>query len=178
MPLTRMKNAQAKLKRLKNAQKNLDADLQIYYRHYGSCEQLADDVKEKFAERSSASLDAIITLGQVATFMRQIPLANKVNTGPSDVTPGEIADWQNRSKIAADLIQTLGSFGFGAAGISGLWAAAGKWGAALNWRCNIKVERRVRNYRHTGVVGRWRGCLRRRWNVARRGSVRRRSRCP
>lgn len=130
MPLTRMKNAQAKLKRLKNAQKNLDADLQIYYRHYGSCEQLADDVKEKFAERSSASLDAIITLGQVATFMRQIPLANKVNTGPSDVTPGEIADWQNRSKIATELIQTLGSFGFGAAGISGLWAAAGKWGAA------------------------------------------------
>ena len=130
MPLKRMKNAQAKLKSIKNAQAKLDDALQAYYRHYGACEQLADFVKDKFAERSYASLDAIITLGQAATFMRQVPLANQVNQDTFDVTPGQIVDWQNRSRIAVDLIQTLGSFGFGAAGISGLWAAAGKWGVA------------------------------------------------
>lgn len=134
MPLKRMKNAQAKLKRMKSAQTKLDDALQTYYRHYGACEQLADDVKDKFAERSSASLDAIITLGQVATFMGQIPIANQVNRDPFDatsvqtsdgVTSDQTSDWKSRSKIAADLMQTLASFGVGAAGISGLWALAG-----------------------------------------------------
>ena len=139
MPLKRMKNAQAKLKSIKHAQAKLDAALQAYYRNYGAGEQLADDVKDKFAERSAASLDAIITLGQVATLMGQIPLASQVKRDPFGATSAQISDgvtsdqtsdWKNRSKIAADLLQTLASFGVGAAGISGLWALAGTGAAS------------------------------------------------
>ena len=141
MPLKRMKNAQAKLKSIKNAQAKLDAALQTYYRNYGASEQLAECLKEKLSERSAASLDAIITLGQVATFMGQIPLSNQVNRdtfgGTSDrtsdwVTAAQISDWKTLSAIASGLVQTLASFGVGAAGISGLWALAGTGVASTN----------------------------------------------
>lgn len=125
MPLKRMKNAQAKLKSMKSAQAKLEEALQTYYRNYGACEQWADDMKEKFAERSYTSLEANSTLGQVATFMGQIPIANQVNQDTFDVGPDQTADWQNRSKTADDLLKTLSGFGAGAAGVSALWTAAG-----------------------------------------------------
>ena len=128
MPLKRMKNAQAKLKSIKHAQAKLDAALQTYYRNYGASEQLSECLNEKLAERSAASLDAIITLGQAATFMGQTPLSNQGNREPFDVTPGQIVDWQNRSKIADQLMQTLASLGFGATSMYILWSAAGKVG--------------------------------------------------
>ena len=131
MPLKRMKNAQAKLKSIKLAQTKLDYALQTYYRNYGACEQLADCLKEKLAERSAASLDAIITLGHVATFMRQIPISNQDSQGNQDTSDGtsdHTFDWEIPSVIAAGLaglMQTLASFGVGAVGVSALWAAAG-----------------------------------------------------
>ena len=131
MPLKRMKNAQAKLKSIKSAQTKLDAALQTYYRNYGACEQLSECLNEKLAERSAASLDAIITLGQVATFMEQIPISNQDSQGNQD-TSDQTFDWEIPSAIAAaiaaglaGLMQTLASFGVGAAGVTALWAAAG-----------------------------------------------------
>ena len=128
MPLKRMKNAQAKLKSIKHAQAKLDAALQTYYRHYGACEQLTDYLKEKLAERSYASLEAISTLGQVATFMGQIPLSNQDsqdNRDTFDGTSDRTSDWQKRYEIVDQLKQTLGSFGVGALSVYTLWTVAG-----------------------------------------------------
>lgn len=118
-------------KRKKNAQAKLDDALQTHYRNYGACEQLADAVKEKFAERSYASLEATSTLGQVATFMGQIPLAsqsNQDNQDTFDVTRDQISDWQNRSETAAEILETIGGVGLGAgvgaAGVYAAWTAA------------------------------------------------------
>lgn len=125
MPLKRMKNAQAKLKSIKHAQAKLDAALQTYYRNYGACEQLSECLNEKLAERSAASLDAIITLGQVATYMGQIPLANQGNQDTLGVMPDQISDWQKRCEILTNVKQTLISYGVGAVSVSALWMAAG-----------------------------------------------------
>ena len=125
MPLKRMKNAHAKLKSIKHAQAKLDVVVQTYYRNYGAGEQLAECLQEKLAERSAASLDAIITLGQVATYMGQIPLANQGKQNTPGLMPDQICDWQNRSKIADQLMQTLVSFGAGATSMALLWKAAG-----------------------------------------------------
>lgn len=131
MPLKRMKNAQAKLKSIKHAQAKLDAALQTYYRNYGASEQLSECLNEKLAERSAASLDAIITLGQVATYMGQIPLANQSNQDnqdPFDVTRDQISDWRHRSETAAEILETIGGVGVGAgvgaAGVYAAWTAA------------------------------------------------------
>lgn len=132
MPLKRMKNAQAKLKSIKHAQAKLDAALQTYYRNYGASEQLAECLNEKLAERSAASLDAIITLGQAATFMGQIPLANQGKQDTPGLMPDQICDWQNRCEILTNVMQTLISYGVGAAAVSGLWAAVGKWGTVAS----------------------------------------------
>lgn len=121
--------------RKKNAQAKLDDALQTHYRSYGACEQLADAVKEKFAERSYASLEAASTLGQVATFMGQIPISNQSNQDNEgkqdnfDVTHDQISDWQNRSETAAEILETIGGVGVGAgvgaAGVYAAWTAAG-----------------------------------------------------
>ena len=132
MPLKRMKNAHAKLKSIKHAQAKLDAALQTYYRNYGASEQLAECLQEKLAERSAASLDAIITLGQVATYMGQIPLANQGKQDTPGLMPDQISDWQKRCDIATNVKQTLASYGIGAASIYGLWALVGKGVASTN----------------------------------------------
>ena len=132
MPVKRMKNAHAKLKSIKHAQAKLDAALQTYYRNYGAGEQLEKCLQEKLAERSAASLDAIITLGHVATYMGQIPLANQGKQDTPGLMPDQICDWQNRCEIVNHLIQTLSSYGVGAAGVYGLWAAVGKWGVVAS----------------------------------------------
>ena len=125
MPVKRMKNAHAKLKSIKHAQAKLDAALQAYYRNYGAGEHLEECLQEKLAERSAASLDAIITLGHVATYMGQIPLANQGNQDTPGLMPDQICAWQNRCEIVTHVMQTLSSYGIGAASVSAAWMAAG-----------------------------------------------------
>ena len=124
MPIKRMKNAHAKIKSIKHAQAKLDAALQTYYRNYGAGEQLEKCLQEKLAERSAASLDAIITLGQVATYMGQIPLANQGNQDTLGLMPDQICAWQRRCDIVTNVKQTLISYGIGAASVSAAWMAA------------------------------------------------------
>lgn len=84
-----------------------------------------DEVKEKLATLSHARLEAIVTLGDAAKFLKQSTPSKRGETEKSGVTSDQISAWQNRSETANELLKTLSSFGAGAAGVYGAWAAAG-----------------------------------------------------
>lgn len=84
-----------------------------------------DEVKEKLAALSLARLEASVTLGTLAKFLKQSTPSKHDKTEKSDVTPDQISDWQNRSETADDILKTLSGFGAGVAGVYGAWAAAG-----------------------------------------------------
>ena len=115
--------------RKKNAQAKFDSAQQAYQRNRAACEQIADDVKDKFAALDEARMEASITLGKVAIFLKQSNPGKRGNTETFGLTADQISDWQNRSETASELLETMGGVGVGAgvgaAGVAGAWAAAG-----------------------------------------------------
>lgn len=116
-------------KRKNNAQAKFDSAQQSYQRNRAACEQIADDVKDKFATLDDARLEANVTLGKVAIFLKQSNPGKRGKTETFGLTADQISDWQNRSETASELLKTIGGVGVGAsvgaAGVSGAWAAAG-----------------------------------------------------